>query len=234
MNIKKALALAFCGMATALNIQAQGFSNSYNQSQSISNRKVVTTNFSDGEIYFGVRIGLAVSHINSDIDALDAKDSKAGLSIGGVVGFPLSRTVPMLFETGLTIAQKGGIGNISIDENIKDNGKFKSNLTYLELPFTFKYMFVASDDFAIQPLVGGYFALGLGGKTKYYDSRTAYGSFSSDRYGLFDAGLRLGCGFSYDMVYAELAYDFGLVNICHDAFDTAHNGVFRISAGINF
>lgn len=45
---------------------------------------------------------------------------------------------------------------------------------------------------------------------------------------------RLGCGIGYDMFYADLTYDIGLANICHDTFDTSHNGALMLNVGVNF
>lgn len=44
----------------------------------------------------------------------------------------------------------------------------------------------------------------------------------------------LGCGIGYDMFYADLTYDIGLANICHDTFDTSHNGALMLNVGVNF
>ena len=43
-----------------------------------------------------------------------------------------------------------------------------------------------------------------------------------------------GYGIGYDMFYADLTYDIGLVNICHDSFDKSHNGALLLSFGVNF
>ena len=50
----------------------------------------------------------------------------------------------------------------------------------------------------------------------------------------FDGGLRIGCGAEYQMIYAEMAYDFGLANICHSDFDTSRTGCFYLNFGVNF
>ena len=44
----------------------------------------------------------------------------------------------------------------------------------------------------------------------------------------------MGCGVAYDMFYADLTYDVGLANICHDEFDTSHNGCLTLNFGVNF
>ena len=40
-------------------------------------------------------------------------------------------------------------------------------------------------------------------------------------------------GYPY-IIYAEAAYEFGLANICDDAFDTSHNRCFYLNCGVNF
>ena len=87
---------------------------------------------------------------------------------------------------------------------------------------------------SIQPVLGGYVACGVGGKIKNYGDRVATSSFSSDCFKRLDGGLRLGCGMAYDLFYADLTYDIGLANICHDEFDSSHNGCLTLSIGVNF
>ena len=38
----------------------------------------------------------------------------------------------------------------------------------------------------------------------------------------------------YQMIYGEVAYDFGLSNICHSDFDSSRTGCFYINCGVNF
>ena len=69
-----------------------------------------------------------------------------------------------------------------------------------------------------------------------FGQREAYSSFWSSPYSFerFDGGLRMGCGLSYDLLYAELGYDLGLANISHDDFDTSHTGALMLTVGLNF
>lgn len=36
------------------------------------------------------------------------------------------------------------------------------------------------------------------------------------------------------LFYTDLTYDIGLANICHDTFDTSHNGGLLFNFGVNF
>lgn len=178
-------------------------------------------------LYYGLRLGLAVSSVHSDDPTLDGGGNQAGLNLGGVIGVNLSPTTPISLETGLFFTEKGGKGVI-------DGVKFTFDLNYLEIPITAKYRYELNEDFSIQPFFGGYFAFGVGGKVKNYKERESCSSFSDDYFKRFDGGLRIGCGAEYSMIYAEAAYEFGLSNICHSDFDSSRNGCFYINCGINF
>ena len=76
-----------------------------------------------------------------------------------------------------------------------------------------------------------YFACGVGGQTKLYEVRVKRSSFGNDRYGRFDAGIRLGCGLSFQNFYFETG-DFsqphGFEDVCSKL------GSERMLYGTNF
>lgn len=178
-------------------------------------------------IYYGLRLGMAVSTVNSDDSALDGGTAQTGLNLGAVAGFQLTPSAPVYLESGLFYTEKGGKGYV-------DKAKFSYNLNYLEVPVIVKYRYSVDDRFSIQPFVGGYFALGVGGKVKNYDARETSSSFSEHFFKRFDGGLKIGCGFEYQMIYADLSYDWGLANICHSDFDSSRTGCFYVNCGVNF
>ena len=165
--------------------------------------------------YFGFRFGLSASHINSDAPDLNGSTSKTGLNVGAVVGVQLAPQAPLFFETGLEYSEKGGKGKLGGD-------KFSIGLNYLEVPLTLKYSAYVAPATAVEPFVGGYLSC----------------SSFDDHYGAnfkrFDGGIRVGCGVAYEMLYAELGYDFGLTNIGDNAFDDTHNGALFLNIGVNF
>ena len=182
--------------------------------------------FNGMDIYYGLRLGLGLSTVNSDDRRLDGGSVQAGLIAGAVVGFQLGYHSPVYLETGLLYSEKGGEGKF-------EGSKFTYGLKYLEVPLVMKYA-IDIDRVSIQPFVGGFLAVGVGGKIKDFGSRHAYSSFDDDGFQRFDAGIRGGCGIQYDLIYGELGYDFGLANISHDYFDTSHTGQFFMTIGVNF
>ncbi len=176
--------------------------------------------------YFGLRFGVSASHVNSDATYLDGGKSQSGMNVGAVAGIQMSPMMPLFFETGLLYTEKGGKG---------DNGnKFTFDLNYLEVPLTLKYSARVAPATAVEPFIGGYLACGVGGKIKDFGNRSAYSSFGDGGFKRFDGGIRVGCGLAWEMLYAELGYDFGLTNIGDDYFNDTHNGAFFANIGINF
>ena len=179
------------------------------------------------EVYYGLRLGVGFATVNADDKKLDGGSLKAGLDVGAVIGVQLGYRSPLFFEAGLLYIEKGGKGSL-------DGKKFTYSLDYMELPLVLKYRIDMDGMFSIQPFLGGYIALGVGGKIKDFGNRAAYSSFDDDAFKRFDGGIRIGCGVQYDFLYAELGYDFGLANISHDYFDSSHTGTLFATIGANF
>ena len=177
--------------------------------------------------YVGFRIGGAFSTVNSDDKYLDGGTMRTGLNVGVVAGFQVVPHAPIYFETGLSFIEKGGKGNF-------EGRKFTYNLDYLEVPLLLKYDCRLDRDVSIQPFLGGYVAAGVGGKIKDFGHRQAYSSYDDDAFNRFDGGIKVGCGFQFNYLYAEVGYDFGLSNISRDYFDDAHTGSLFATIGVNF
>ncbi len=220
----KRTSLILTALMLAMTVCAQGWRNQYH-SQNNSRH-----DYRSNDIYYGLRLGMAISSVSSDAKNLNANGSKTGINIGAVAGFQLSSEAPVYLESGLFYTAKGGNGK----NNDAGRTKFSYDLNYLEVPILLKYSIELDYDLEIQPLAGGYFAYGVGGKFKDYGDRQIDYSFNEDAFKRFDAGLRIGCGLEYQVLYAEAFYEFGLTNICHDYFDKAHTGAFYLNVGVNF
>ena len=179
--------------------------------------------------YFGFRLGMAVATVRSDAANLNGSDSRTGLDLGFVAGTRITRTAPLYFESGLSYIEKGGKGKYEGD-------KFTYRLEYLELPLLIKYKYDVARNISIEPYAGGYLALGVGGKVKDYGKREAYSSFSNEKgsFRRFDGGLRIGCGASFDKLYAGLSYDVGLANVGHYDFEDTRTGSLSLHVGVTF
>jgi hypothetical protein len=196
--------------------------------------------------YFGLRLGVNSSTLfYNDQNGLD-RSSDTGLNVGFVMGWQVTPSTPLFFETGLLYTEKGA--------DVRNNNstivqKESYDLNYLEVPLVFKYKYFVTNDVAIQPYFGGFLAVGVAGKTRIIDStnklydRSKSDSFDDDYFKRFDGGLRLGCGVSFQNVYFDLSYDIGLANIAHDNFDRdnydnfdgrIHTGCFSATIGVDF
>ena len=191
-------------------------------------------NHNNVEQYYGLRLGYNIACINSS-DALIDTESYGGLALGGIYGLQLANSTPLWLEAGLFYSEKGGKNehytSLS-DNNLTRNQKMTTRLIYLQAPIVIKYSLDVADDLYLQPFLGGYLGLGIGGKTKLYSDEKSYDSF--DNFNRFDGGLRIGCGAEYQMIYAEMGFDFGLANISDNEFKTARNQNLFINVGVNF
>ena len=189
-------------------------------------------NHNDTESYYGLRLGLNIATISSEKAAMDM-DSKTGLAFGGVYGLQLANSAPVWLEAGLFYSEKGGETNWTYVDNQQTSvGKVTCRLSYLQVPVVVKYGLDIIDDLYIDPFIGGYLALGIAGRTKEYYGEKSYSSF--DNVNRFDGGLRVGCGLEYQMLYAEVGFDFGITNIGKGDFDSVHNRNLFINVGVNF
>ena len=186
-------------------------------------------NHNNTEQYYGLRLGLNVAAIGSDNINHDT-DSRTGFTFGGVYGFQLANSTPLWLEAGLLYSEKGG--KMSLVDDTRNSHKVTYSLNYLQVPIVVKYSFDVADDLYIQPFLGGYLAMGIAGKTKDYLERDSHSVY--DDFNRFDGGLRIGCGAEYQMVYAEVGFDFGLANISKQDFESAHNRNLFITVGVNF
>jgi hypothetical protein len=171
----------------------------------------------EGSTYYGLRLGFNSSYIGGDVDL----DSRPGLNIGAVVGLKCSPSVPLFLESGLYYAPKGG-----------KKGAFKTRLDYLEIPVLMKYGIDVKgvDGLAVLPYIGPTFGFGIGGKVKPGNTD----AFDDGAYNRFDVGIKLGCGVEYNMVYWEMGYQWGVVNISDIDEIDAFNRSFFMNIGINF
>ena len=183
-------------------------------------------------LYYGARFGITFGGLSGDTEVQDANlimdysGRKTGITLAGVIGLRLSQTAPVFLESGLYYTQRGG----------KD-GKYTADLNCLEIPILVKYGIQASNHVAVLPFVGPYFALGVAGEREYDDVVNG-GEQKEGVYKKFlnrnDMGFKLGCGVEYNLLYAEIGYQFGIANIADNDNNTTHANALFVNLGVNF
>jgi len=229
--MKKFIAFAMVALMAAMPMVAQRHnygptpSNRYDYERSHSRW---IRNYYGKDMYFGLRIGPAFSHVSGD-GITYAGSSKTGLHLGGVVGFGITNRAPVFFETGISYVNKGG-----------KSDNWTTSLSYIELPLVFKYIHYTDFGLSIHPLFGGYLAVGVDGTIKDYITKTKTGAFGDETklgvpgFKRFDGGLRVGCGVGFSMFYLDMTYDIGLANVSHDDYNSSSNRTFYLNFGVNF
>ena len=230
--MKKMMLIAMMCMMLTVPAMAQygrpgvRYGNRYGYSRLVTTSRPVAPRRHVTNTYYGVRIGGSFATVNSDDPYLDGGSLRAGLNVGVVVGLQMAPQAPLYFETGLYYIEKGGEGHVNGD-------KFTYDLDYLEVPLLLKYDGRTNSGLSVQPFLGAYLAVGVGGKIKDFGNRKAYSSFDDVGFKRFDAGIRAGCGLQYEYFYMEVGYDIGLSNISHDYFDTSRTGSLFATVGVN-
>ena len=175
-------------------------------------------------LYYGVRLGMTVADLGGDAET----DSKVGMTLGGVLGLRVSQSTPLFLESGLYYTERGA----------KDVG-----YSNLEIPLLIKYGIKATDDIAILPFVGPYFARACWGKTKQPKAdgtgSEKVGTFDEDKAftgGLkrLNMGFKVGCAAEYNKLYLEVGYQFGVSNISKVDDLTIRSNAFFANFGVNF
>ena len=192
-------------------------------------------------LYYGIRIGMTAACLSGSAETDGGREyktdlgTKTGLTLAGVLGLRLSSYTPVFLESGLYYTERGG----------KD-GDYKVSYTNLEVPLLLKYGIKAGKNVAILPYVGPYFAYAVSGKTKCDDNgfEPEVGTFDEKKAktgGLnrFNMGVKLGCGFEYDMLYLEAGYQLGISNIGKNGPDgnldlSARSNAVFVNLGVNF
>lgn len=160
-------------------------------------------------VYYGIRFGGTVASISGDLSI----GSKVGLTLGGVLGLRLSTSTPVFLESGLYYTQRGA-----------KEGDFEVTHNNLEIPIVVKYGFKATDEIALLPFFGPYFAYAVNKEQKG----------DLDRVNRKNMGFKLGCGAEFNKLYAELGYQFGVTNIWDSDDISGHNNALFLNFGVNF
>lgn len=167
-------------------------------------------------LYYGVRFGGTSASLSGDIPT----GAKIGMTLAGIIGLHLSQSTPVFLESGLYYTQRGAKeGDVEITHN------------NLEIPIVVKYGIQVSDNIALLPFIGPYFAYAVGSDYKYKGKGVDPDEFRPNRNNM---GFKLGCGAEYNKLYLELGYQFGVTNFIDDDNLTGHNNALFLNFGVNF
>ena len=166
-------------------------------------------------VYYGVRFGGTLASISGD----KSIGTKVGLTLAGVIGLRLSSSSPVFLESGLYYTQRGA-----------KNDLYEITHNNLEIPLVVKYGFKATDDIALLPFIGPYFAYAVSADQKALDDKIE----DPNRVYRNNMGFKLGCGAEYNKLYLELGYQFGITNIWDSDLITGHNNALFLNFGVNF
>ncbi|MCQ2250646.1 MAG: PorT family protein [Bacteroidales bacterium] len=185
--------------------------------------------FAQTEEKIGIRIGMNFADFTNQ-----PVDSRVGLHLGGVYNLPLGDS-PLSLQPGLFYSQR----NMKGDGN-SDNWKISTH--HVELPVLVKYNLEVADNIAIDPHVGPYFGMALGGKAFVKDiddsESKIFKAVKKGGWGYknMDMGIQTGCGATFfDVVYAGIDYQWGF-NELGTTLDgkSVRNHNFLITFGVWF
>lgn len=199
--------------------------------------------------YTGIRFGYnAASFRLSGFDnaSLDS-DVKSGVNLGLVFGWNLGHS-PIIIEPGIYYSMKGGtLRGYNVGYNDQSRSAIKTTMHMIEIPVVFKYNVLSrTTGITLQPFVGGFLSIGMGGKSKDSANHESYETFgdNTDQFDAFDAGFRMGVGMTIDHLYLEMGYDLGLVNLPNNEYrnwgydngfdDAMRSNCVNINIGFNF
>ena len=190
-----------------------------------------SSNLSTSNVYFGARLGMATATLTGDIDL----GTRLGLTLGGVIGMEISDNIFM--ESGLYYSERGA-----------KKGRYYEKYNTVEVPLIVKYGFTVLDgELGVLPFLGPVFSHAISGKSRNaFTGDEKVGTFDEKRndWALMrnNMGIKLGCGVEFKALYAELAYQFGVTNLCKDEGKlnladeglSSHSNALLFNVGVNF
>lgn len=151
--------------------------------------------------HFGIRGGLTVN--SSSFSDTNLSGASKSFPYGGLAADFKIASIPLYLETGVYYMNKGykfEYGNYTVKED--DH--------FIHMPLLASYHIYINDNMAIQPFAG--FAGGYLTKAKE-----------------FEGAVRIGCGFNFGRLYANVGYDIGVIK-----HDRRSNNTFFATIGFNF
>ncbi len=164
-----------------------------------------TANAQAGETTFGVKAGMTISNMTSEMNG----DAKCGAILGVTMDYGITNDIYLL--SGLNFVMKG---------TREDDVKFP--FSYLQIPIHAGYKFALAPDLSLTLHAGPYIACALSGKMKTDGiSVNLYNKNIQNENGLkmrrFDLGLGFGANLDWQQFCFGFNFDGGLINMIKDA-----------------
>jgi hypothetical protein len=187
-----------------------------------------TAIFAQSKTTFGIRAGVNFQNLNGrdeDDDKLDNK-LKTGFNAGVNAEIPVG--IDFYLQPGVLFSTKGAKAN---------EGDFKVNLSYVEIPVNFIYKPELGEGRMLLGF-GPYAAFAVGGKTKNPDTDIEFGD-QPDEWKRFDAGANLLAGYEFsNKLSFQLNAGLGLLRLNNrldgDEKSSIKNTGFGVSLGYRF
>lgn len=192
----------------------------------------------DNHAHFGVRLGLDIISLSSDVDRYG---TKAGFNVAGIYNLPLWKN--LYFEPGLGLFYDTAMINAvytTDDIKVLDRGSVR-NLGF-RIPFNFGYRFDANDNVSVHLFTGPQVNYNLSFGT-YYNGVKASNQPEAD-FNRFDFQWNIGLGVDYGSYYAYIQSGLGLTHLIQAKdynyndfqlmFPGARRNLFSIGVGYNF
>lgn len=179
----------------------------------VASTSVQAQSVSYPKFHMGIRGGLTVN--TASVKGGGSADALAFPYGGIAVDFRVA-PFPLYLETGVYYMNKGGEykyvqynGGYSFSDYTE---KFDNH--FINVPLLLCYHFYVNDKMAVQPFVGF-----VGGYLTESDN--------------FGGAVRIGCGYNFGRLYANIGYDFGVTKDSKHGEDITNNTFFA-TLGFNF
>jgi len=151
--------------------------------------------------HMGIRAGLTVN--SSSFSDTNLSGASKSFPYGGLAADFKIASIPLYLETGVYYMNKGYKFEY-------ENYTLKEDDHFIHMPLLASYHIYINDNMAIQPFAG--FAGGYLTKAKE-----------------FEGAVRIGCGFNFGRLYANVGYDIGVIK-----HNRRSNNTFFATIGFNF
>jgi hypothetical protein len=178
----------------------------------------------------GLRGSLNLS--NMYVDDVDDENLKPGFAVGVYFRNYISESVSIQPE--LNFSLKGT--QINYNSFLGGSGKYRYNLSYIELPVLANFHVGESVYFSAGPYIATLVAV----KVKDVDGDGSINSveeYDRDNFNTLDYGVAAGVGFDFAGGTAGFRYNYGLVEVENDgnnALTNGKNSVFQFFIGFDF